>query len=179
MIEIQHYFMNGKAVPIGLEMAWAVSKEVYKFYRDNMDEIAKAIKEKQISKTFELAVFYAIAVTGIISGLSKNSSQTALAHALYYNARTSFCKEARSYLHGEIVGVGLVVQLAYNGLDYATEIKKLKSMNLPASLSDIGIEPNNENIHTVVNWLYEGVKTEGDAEEVKQKLENAVKTICK
>lgn len=179
MIEIQHYFMNEKAVPVGLEMALAVSKEVDKFYEQNMREISEAIDDKKITKTFELALFYCIAVTGIISGLSKNSSQTALGHAFYYEVRTSFCREAKDYLHGEIVGVGLIVQLAFNGLDYEAMIKLLKRMNLPVTLSDIGIETSDENIKRFVDKIYETGNIDGDDENARDKLKDAVMLICK
>ena len=178
LIEIQHYFSNGKEIPIGLEMALSVSEKVYQFYEQNMEDMAEAINSKTVTKTFEQALFYAIAVTGIISGLSKNSSQTALAHALYYNARTDFCAEAREYLHGEIVGVGLVVQLAYNGLDHTFMTELLHSMHLPATLSDIGIAPNEENRQKIINWLYGGVKSEGEEKAIKQKLSDALTVIC-
>ena len=144
-----------------------------------MEEISKAINEKKITKVFENALFYAIAVTGIISGLSKNSSQTALAHALYYHVRTDFCDEARNSLHGEIVGVGMIVQLAYNGLEYDFMIKDLEDMELPVCLSDMGVEPNEKNLQSIINWLYDGVKAEGEEETIKQRLENAVRVICK
>ena len=179
MIEIQHYFMNGKAVPVGLEMALAVSKEVDKFYEQNMREISEAINDKIITKTFELALFYSIAVTGIISGLSKNSSQTALGHAFYYEVRTSFCREAKDYLHGEIVGVGLIVQLSFNGLDYEAMRKLLKRMNLPVTLSDIGIETSDENIKRFVDRIYETGNIDGDDESARDKLKEAVMLICK
>lgn len=179
MVEIQHYFMDGKTVPTGLEMAWAVSKEVYKFYEQNLSEISKAITEKKITKPFELAIFYAIAVTGIISGLSKNSSQTALGHAFYYEVRTSFCEEAKDFLHGEIVGVGLIVQLAFNGFDHEPMIELLKGMKLPVTLSDIGIEPNEKNLKCFVDKLYKSVNIDSDNEAVREKLKNAVMLICK
>ena len=178
MIEIQHYFSNGKEVPIGLEMALELSKAVYRFYEENMEAIAASLRDKTITKAFEQALFYAIAVTGVISGLSKNSSQTALAHALYYNARTDFTQEARPYLHGEIVGVGLVSQLAYNGMDYAFMQNLLKEMRLPVTLSDIGITPDEENKGKIIEWLYKGVKAEDDEKTVRQKLEKAVSVIC-
>ena len=179
MIEIQHYFMNGKAIPIGLEMAWSVSKEVYNFYEQNLNEISEAINEKKITKTFELALFYAIAVTGIISGLSKNSSQTALGHALYYEVRTSFCKEAKDYLHGEIVGIGLIAQLAFNGIDYEFMRELLKRMKLPATLSDIGIAPNDKNIRIFVDSLYKSLNIESEDAAIREKIENAVIIISK
>lgn len=179
VIEIQHYFMGGKSVPMGLEMALLVSKEINKIYEQNMNKVANAINERKITKTFETALFYSIAVTGIISGLSKNSSQTALAHAFYYEVRTSFIKEAKDYLHGEIVGVGLIVQLAFNNLDYKEIQNLLKEMNLPVCLSDIGIEPDEQNINRLVERLYEIGNVDTTDENALDKLKNAIMLIAK
>lgn len=179
VIEIQHYFMDGKTVPMGLEMALLVSKEINRFYEQNMREIREAIHKKEITKTFDLALFYSIAVTGIISGLSKNSSQTALGHAFYYEVRTSFIKEAKDYLHGEIVGVGLIVQLAFNGLDYKAIQNLLKDMNLSGCLSDIGIVPDKQNINRLVERLYETGNVDTTDENALDKLKNAIQLIAK
>jgi len=169
LIEIQHYFSNGKSVPVGLEMALAVSKEVYHFYEQNMAAMTEAITEKKITKEFELAVFYAIAVTGIISGLSKNSSQTALGHGLYYAVRTQFCEEAKTFLHGEIVGVGLIVQLAFNGLPHEPMAELLREMKLPATVSEIGIAPNEKNLQFFMDWF--GNSEHVDREDATQMAE--------
>lgn len=179
LIEIQHYFINGKSVPMGLEMALLMSKEINNFYEQNMTEMAKAIDERKITKTFETALFYSIAVTGIISGLSKNSSQTALAHAFYYEVRTDFINEAKDYLHGEIVGVGLIVQLAFNGLNYKSIQNLLKEMKLPVSLSDMGIEPSVQNINRLVERLFETGNIDTAEETSLKKLKNAVMLIAK
>ncbi len=179
VIEIQHYFMDGKSVPMGLEMALLVSKEINSFYEQNMSEISEAINERKITKIFELALFYSIAVTGIISGLSKNSSQTALGHAFYYEVRTSFINEAKDYLHGEIVGIGLIVQLAFNGLDYQAIQNLLKNMKLPVNLSDIGIEPTEQNVNRLFERLYETGNIDTTDENALEKLKNAIMLIAK
>lgn len=179
MIEIQHYFSNGKPVPVGLEMALALSREIYHFYEENMADMTKAIAEKKITKTFELAVFYAIAVTGIISGLSKNSSQTALGHGLYYAVRTKFCQEGKSFLHGEIVGVGLIVQLAFNGLPSEPMAELLREMKLPASISEIGIAPNEQNLQILMDWFANSGHVDRDDAAQMEALKYAVMQIWK
>lgn len=179
MVEIQHFFLDGKEVPVGLEMAYSLSKEIDRFYEENMEEMEKALAEKKITKTFELALFYSIAVTGIISGLSKNSSQTALGHAFYYEIRTNYCKEARYFLHGELVGIGLIVQLAYNRMDYQAMIDLLRRMNLPATLSEIGITPTEENASRFVDKFFNGEFVVDKTEENRKEMIKAVALIAK
>ena len=56
-----------------------------------------------------------IAITGLISGLARGSNQCAIAHKIYETTRILFPAESRPYLHGEIVALGLLPQLIYNG----------------------------------------------------------------
>jgi hypothetical protein len=56
-----------------------------------------------------------IAATGVISGIARGSNQCALAHKFYETARTLFPDASKPYLHGEMVGVGLLLQNHYNG----------------------------------------------------------------
>lgn len=53
--------------------------------------------------------------TSIVSGFSSGSGQLALAHGLYDFVRREFPAESRGAMHGEIVGVGLIMQMDYNG----------------------------------------------------------------
>ena len=69
-----------------------------------------------MTKAVEYVTYINIAVTGIISNITRSFNQSALAHMIYYGIRTCFTREARQALHGEIVAVGLFVQLHYNGL---------------------------------------------------------------
>ena len=175
MIEIHHYFRTGRNIPLGLESAWALSKEIDRFYDENMEKIEYAITNKEITQEFETALFNMIAVTGIISGLSKNSSQTAIGHAVYYAVRTKFCNEARAFLHGEIVGIGLIAQLAFNDGDFISMRDLLKKMNLPTSLSDIKILPSEENKHFFVDKLCENKDIVSPQE--KHKVDFAISKI--
>lgn len=176
-IEITHYMDN--EVPFGLNMAYTMSKQVYAFYIDNHDELSKAIKTKTITKTFELAIFYAIAVPGIISGLSKGSKQTALAHHFYEEARTCFYNETKDFLHGELVGVGLIAQLKYNGLDHVTMALRLRDMKLPTCFSEINITPEQANARVFAERLCASKAVDDQSEASKQKMIHSISVICK
>lgn len=87
-----------------------------------------------------LRVFEAnIAAGGLVGGLGDEYGRVAAAHSVH-NALTRF-KETHNLLHGEKVAFGILVQLSLE--NNFSEIKKLipffKSIELPCSLSDLGL----------------------------------------
>ena len=81
----------------------------------------------------------------MISGIARGSNQCALAHKFYEITRVIFNREARPYLHGEIVGVGLLLQNHFNGeLQNNDELLALMRANgMPHSVEGIGVLKNN------------------------------------
>lgn len=130
-----------------------------------------------MTKTFELAVFYAIAVTGIISGISKGSNQCALAHRFYEEVRTYFYHEAKDFVHGELVAMGLIVQLAYNNLDYEAMAELLKGMGLATSLSEINIPVEEKTLDIFTDRMCASSAIGDESEESKKKMKSALMTI--
>ncbi len=99
------------------------------------------------SAAIERISFVNLALTGIVSSLTRGFHQTALAHKLYEGLRTYYPVEAAPYLHGELVAIGLLMQVAYNGEpERANELCALmRRMDMPCSLEEIGVqaEPGN------------------------------------
>lgn len=99
------------------------------------------LQNKNLTIALKNVIFCNIAITGMVSALSHGSGQLAMGHALYNVIRTNYLKEAKHYLHGEIVAVGLLFQLSID--DREKEIQKLKDLyeklELPSSLHEIGI----------------------------------------
>ncbi len=94
--------------------------------------------------------------TGVVSGFSCGVDQLALAHGLYDFMRRSFTKEAAGVMHGEIVAVGILMQLKFNEMDqsYVDEVRSLmEHMNLPTTLRQIGFEPTDANIRLLLDYL--------------------------
>lgn len=179
-IEITHYMGCPKdEIPFGLNMAYALAEQVYDFYVDNYDELSNAILTNTITKKIELAVFYAVAVPGIVSGLSKGSKQTALAHHFYEEARTCFYPETKEFLHGELVGVGLIAQLQYTHHDYTAMALRLKDMKLPTCFSELNIPPTKENASVFAKRLCASKAVNDQSEAAMQKVMQAMSVICK
>lgn len=111
--------------------------------------------------------------TSIVSGFSSGSGQLALAHGLYDFVRREFPEESKDVLHGEIVGVGLIMQMYYNGDDYR-EIRRLTEfMNhfgMPMNLADIHFECTETSYDKLIAYLQE--KTEvTDTERLESALD--------
>lgn len=81
--------------------------------------------------------------TSIVSGFSSGSGQLALAHGLYDFVKREFPVESRGVMHGEIVGVGLIMQMDYNGAS-EEEISELvdfmKHFGMPTTLAEMNFD---------------------------------------
>ncbi len=128
--------------PLGLDWAYTLSKKSFEELVNKTEMCIEDIEHGNITDTVDQVIFNAIAVTGVISGIARGSNQTALAHKFYESTRAMFFEESKQYLHGEIVGVGLLLQNFFNGETENNEflLSLMKKYNMPCCLADIGIE---------------------------------------
>lgn len=158
MIEIA----NGRSeikleeVSIGLYTAYALAEMAYHVYETEAHQACHDIEEGKLTKAVEDIAYLNVAVAGIISGVSKGFGQTALGHETYEQVRTHFTKEAAPYLHGEIVAIGDILQLAYNGHpEQVPPFREfMRSMGMPLTLKDIGIDPNDPKMEDLFQDLF-------------------------
>ena len=146
-LEIKHRFCEtDEHYPIGLDYAYAMSKHSYKLLTSKTQKYIDDVQNGKISDDVENIIFTAIAATGVVSGIARGSNQTALAHKFYENTRYLFPESAKPYLHGEIVGVGLLLQNHYNGEEEnnASLIELMKKYDMPYRVSDVGADQNEE-----------------------------------
>ncbi len=142
-VEIKHRFSEGDLnYPLGLDWAYVMAQHSFKQLNELTEECITDMLEGKISDTVERVIFTSIAVTGVISGIARGSNQTALAHKFYENSRVLFFEECRGYLHGEIVGVGLLLQNIFNNEEgnNVTLLKLMRKYGMPCSARDVGIE---------------------------------------
>ena len=115
-------------------------------------------------------IFTTIAVTGVISGIARGSNQTAIAHKFYEATRFLFPEETKEFTHGELVGVGLLLQNHFNGEEEnnAFLLKLMKKYNMPCSIEDLHIEKTK----LVFDAYYEKISNSSaiENEEEKKKL---------
>lgn len=106
-------------------------------YQDNCNGI--------VSQSLEDAVYICIAATGIISNMGGFSGRTgsrfAIAHGFNEVLRGRYVS-TRDWLHGEIVGVGILAQLHANGMPeaYQNRVRAFyRAIGVPVTLEEMGI----------------------------------------
>lgn len=88
-------------------------------------------------------------ITSMVSGFSSGSDQLAVAHGLYDGTRKFFPQESKEALHGEIVAVGVLMQMRFNRdseEEYQKVLHMMETMHMPTKLKELGVEPTAENI---------------------------------
>jgi len=146
-LEIKHrYNEKDESYPLGLDYAYVLSKSSYDFIISKVEKCLDEIKKGEITENFENLIFTLIAVTGVISGIARGSNQTALGHKFYETTRYFFPEESKPYLHGEIVGVGLLLQNHFNGEEENNTflINLMQKYNMPFRITDVGITDSSE-----------------------------------
>ncbi len=140
--EIKHRFSEEMAAfPLGLDWAYVLAQKSFRRLTEQTELCLKELKEGKLDGAFEQILFNTIAVTGVISGIARGSNQTALGHKFYELTRKCYFEESRPYLHGEMVGVGLLLQNHYNGEIENNEflLSLMKKYKMPACPSDVGV----------------------------------------
>ena len=103
-------------------------------------------------------MFLNLALTGIVSALTRGFHQTALAHKFYDGMRTLYADRAAGYLHGELVAIGLLMQSVYNGKeDQAADLAAfMRELSMPTSLPELGVARDDEGIEALRRYVDDG-----------------------
>lgn len=181
MVEMQngHDHIDIEEFDVGLVTAFTLAKYTMETYRSRGMQAMQDVAEQKLTKAVEDIAYLNIAVAGIISGCSKGFGQTALGHECYELIRTHFTKEAKDFIHGEIVAVGQSMQLSFNGQeDQIPALREMmKTFHMPLTLKDIGIEPTEENVEKLYQDLYHSPFVK-DCPEEAERLRKAMKWLC-
>jgi len=148
-LEIKQRFTEDTAeYPLGLDWAYYLSKHSFVDLNNRTEKSIAAIEKGEVTDDLEKLIFTSIVTTGVISGIARGSNQCALAHKFYESTRRMFFEASRTYLHGEIVGVGLLLQNHFNAELENNEslLSLMKKYHMPAGVSDIGVIPSAENL---------------------------------
>ena len=145
--------VNGRAdmtypgVSVFKKMAYMNSTFIYDFLTKYGVEVYENPKKDPI--LLRDLVLVNLIITSMVSGFSSGSDQLAIAHGLYDGTRKFFPIESKESLHGEIVAVGVLMQMRFNKdpeEEYQKVYHMMKAMNMPTKLSELGVEPTEENI---------------------------------
>ncbi len=131
------------------------SRIIYDYLINESEKIASDYPNIE-NDEFKNLVLINLLHTSIVSGFSLGSNQLAIAHGIYDFIRRYFTRESRSSLHGEIVAVGILVQMAFNE-ESEDSIGKMEAMlkrtGIPTKLKDVGFISSHENITKLQNYL--------------------------
>lgn len=159
-----------ETTPVDRHSAYFIAKYIFDTLKKHAPMALFDACAKARTKLLDDVFFINIALTGIVSGITRGKGQTAVAHAFYNGVRKLFCEESRLFLHGEIVAIGLLAQYAYNGQpELAFEMRDfMRTLHTPTSISEIGIAETEKNFSD----LFEFMKTarfmqSTDADEAK------------
>jgi len=143
--------------PMGLDYAYAMSKHSYELLNLKTVKCISDMEKGEISSDVENVIFTTIAATGVISGIARGSNQCAIAHKFYETTRSLFRESSKPYLHGEIVGVGLILQNCFNGEEEnnAALTELMKKHGMPYRISDIGIDGSEETFEAYFKLICE------------------------
>jgi len=176
-IEIKQRFSEDtEEYPIGLDWAYVLSKRSFSELTKKTEKCIEDMQNGEITDTVDQVIFATIAATGVISGIARGSNQCAIAHKFYETTRALFFEESRKYLHGEIVGIGLLLQNHFNNEISGNEflISLMKKFNMPAKISDIGITPTEEAKEKYYEKLKSGSAIDENNKEELKKLRDGL-----
>lgn len=181
-IEIKQRFSptaSEETFPIGLDYAYTLAEHSYRTLNRNIARVLEEQSSPHPTEGMNRVLFTAIAITGVISGIARGSNQCALAHKFYETTRLLYPEASRPYLHGEIVGVGLLLQNRFNGEAEHNEelIRLMKQYGLAHSVASLQISTGED-----VRREYEGHLRRSSAidetnEEECRRLEEALRAF--
>ena len=168
----QRYKEDATDYPMGLDYAYVMAKHSYEVLNRRIPHCIAAMERGEITEDVEQVVFTAIAATGVISGIARGSNQTALGHKFYETVRFLFCEAAKPYLHGEIVGVGLLLQNHFNGEVENNEalLTLMKRHGMPYRVTDVGVPGDGDAMERVYTRLCESSAMEDADDEDRRRL---------
>lgn len=143
----------------------------YEQYLTKGIQAVEEFKNKSDSSMLEDFVNMNIMMTGLISNLSVGGKSLALAHIFYDAICYKYHEIRANFLHGELVGMALPVQLYINGCP-EEEIYRLqeflRALNVPVKLEEIGFPEDPAALEDLAEYLY--VETCNGFEELRGKI---------
>ena len=166
-------------VDIGLRSSYELSKFSFERLNADFDTAVQALEKHEGTKELFDSIYISLCLTGVISGLARGSNQTAIAHKIYESARALYPTEAVKALHGELVAVGLIAQLAYYGETEQAEAFRqgMKHKHLPTSFAEWGIPSGDEVREAIYQKMLLSSAMAGTTAEEHARLRSALQWI--
>lgn len=166
----------GKIPPV--EAGVGIAKYTYEKYLKNGRQAVEDFRNKADTPLLDDFVNMNIMMTGLISNLSVGGKSLALAHN-FYDAICCLHHEIRKeFLHGELVGMALPMQIYVNGgaeEDIRELQELLRYMEVPVTLEDIGFPKDAEVLDELIEYVYR--VTHYKNEELKEKIREGMEYL--
>jgi len=177
----QRYDENAADSPMGLDYACAISRHSFELLTGKTADCITDMENGSITPTVENVLFTAIAATGVISGIARGSNQCAIAHKFYETTRILYPEQSRPYLHGEIVGVGLLMQNHFNGEVGNNELllNLMTRHGMPKCVADIGIDCTEETFEAYYEAIRNTSAVDKDDAEMCARFEASLRYLWK
>lgn len=132
--------------PLQRYCAYNYSKTNYEVYISETKQAYDDNRNKLLTQPLEDITFLNIVLTGIVAAVTNNYRHTALAHRFYNGLRYTYGPKVCTWLHGELVAIGLRMQCLFNEQFEQEKIvtNLMSQMNMPLTLSDIGVTEKDE-----------------------------------
>lgn len=160
------------------EIATMIGDYTYSNYLKKGGEAVKDFENGKVNLLTDDFVNMNVMLTGMVSDLSTGGKQLAIAHN-FYDAICCLHPEIRKdYLHGELVGMALPLQIYVNGGTQG-EISELKDfltkLGVPMSLRAVGFPDDEKAFDRLVDYIHR--KTIEDDEELLKKIRMGMEFI--
>lgn len=132
---------------------YGIAQALYQFFAVNEKDIHRDFAKGRSTPLVEDTVTAIVGLAGIASNYMSHIKTGGFAHP-FYNGVT-WVNPRRTYLHGEIVGFGILVQLALLGVSesrFDRELSLLQSYGLRYGLAEFGL--GHEEIQALARRLY-------------------------
>ncbi|WP_343247195.1 iron-containing alcohol dehydrogenase [Diplocloster hominis] len=148
------------------------AKAIYEFLSGEYEDL---YRNNGSAGRFDDAILTNLLHTSIVSGFADGSGQLAVAHATYDFIRNYHTSKGSAFLHGELVAIGLLIQMAFNRCP-ASEIDQIRrimrEMDMPLTLNEIGYDTSKESLDFFTKHLAADSDITSEAEILR--LNNAV-----
>ncbi len=160
-------------------LAALVSDFIYDELDGKLDAAIADLGRGEPTQTLRDVIFASIVGAGFVSGVAGGARQTALAHRFYFFARQRDPATARRWTHGELVAVGLVMQLAYYGrTDEAKALAtRLRGWGLPASMGELGLPSGPAETEACVEYMRDTTEMKAAGPDALPRLRNALAAV--
>ena len=154
-IEFWHTLPGAEADGAANGIASAVADHIYDVLDRSIDTALADLGRGEPTQALRDVIFSSIVGAGIVSGISGGSRQVSFGHRFYYFARTRHPAEASRRTHGEVVAVGLVLQLAYYGrMDEAEALAaRLRGWGLADTVAGLGLPDGPAEVEACLDYL--------------------------